>query len=182
MRLTAFVLFVVAVFYHSIHAQIFTTNAGVVKFSSNAPLELIQAQSNKLSAAIDGANRSFAFNLPIASFEGFNSPLQKEHFNENYMETKKYPNGVFKGRIIESVDLKTNGTYTVRAKGVLNIHGVESERIIKATIIVNNGSIKITSKFKVPLAEHKITIPKVVFQKIAEEIDVDVTATLLKKV
>jgi len=182
MRFTSIFIWISILFFSSIQAQIFTTNVGVVKFSSNAPLELIQAQSNKLSVAIDGANRSFAFNLPITSFQGFNSALQKEHFNENYMETKKYPNGVFKGRIIESVDLKTNGTYTVRAKGVLNIHGVESERIIRATIVVNNGNIKVTSKFKVPLTEHKISIPKVVFQKIAEEIDVDVSATLLKKV
>ena len=103
---------------------------GAVSFLSDAPLEVIGARSGELRGLIDPKQRTFAFAVTVASFEGFNSPLQREHFNENYLESKRYPQITFKGRIIERVDLTTAGTYTIRAKGMLNVHGVERERII----------------------------------------------------
>ncbi len=166
----------------TLSAQVFITTAGSkVDFTSNAPLEVIKASNTKVNGAIDASNKSFAFTIPISFFEGFNSGQQKSHFNENYMESAKYPNGVFKGKIIESIDFKTNGTFQVRAKGTLTIHGVDVEKIVKATVVVANGTVTVKSKFSVPLSEHKITIPKVVFQKIAESIDVSINAVLKTK-
>ena len=153
-------------------AQVYTAKNGEVQFSSNAPLEMIDAKSNMLSGAIDATNRTFAFTLPVNSFKGFNNGLQQDHFNEKYMESQKYPNAVFKGKIIEEVDLSANGTYSVRAKGMLNIKGVEVERIIKTTVTVNGGKINAVTKFEITLAEHKITIPKILNQKIADKVEV----------
>ncbi|MCS7074228.1 MAG: YceI family protein [Bacteroidia bacterium] len=158
--------------------DIVKTTSGTVNFVSEAPLEVIKAKSGNLNAVLNLNTRSFAFSVPMTSFQGFNSPLQREHFNENYIESKRYPHGSFKGKIIEEVNLKQNGTYTVRAKGILTIHGVEAERIFKSTVIVNNGTIKISSKFDVKLEDHAISIPKIVNQKIAEVIFVEVNATL----
>lgn len=153
---------------------VFRTNAGKVMFLSAAPLEKIKANSSKLYGVIDPARRMFNFAVPISSFDGFNSPLQKEHFNENYLESQKIPKAYFKGKIIEEVDLLKDGTYNVRAKGMLNIHGIEKEYIIKSKIISSSKKINIESNFNVMLKDFGIKIPKVVNQKIAEEIAVSI--------
>ncbi|MDO9254915.1 MAG: YceI family protein [Bacteroidales bacterium] len=152
-----------------------------VSFQSDAPLELIKASSTKLQGAIDVTKRTFAFSIPTDSFKGFNSPLQQEHFYENYIEAKAYPVSTFEGKIIEQVDLLNDGNYSVRAKGKLNIHGVEQERIIKVQLRISQGVIYAQTNFSVLLQDHNITIPKVVFQKIAEEIKVIVAVEFGKK-
>lgn len=154
---------------------------GKVKFTSDAPLELIEAASNKLSGVLDPQNNQFAFQIKINTFEGFNSDLQKGHFNENYMESSKFPKATFTGKLIEQIDLEKDGRYQVRAKGKLNIHGVEQVRIIKVTLTVANGKINARSKFTVPLTDHDITVPKIVYQKIATEIDVSINIDLVKE-
>lgn len=154
------------------------TDKGKTEFTSDAPLEVIYAKSEKVNCIIRPANRQFTFKVLMESFQGFNSGLQRQHFCENYIECDKNPFGTFRGKIIEEVDLTQPGTYTVRAKGKLNLHGVEVERIIKSTVVVANNTIKITSTFEVPLTDHNITIPKIVFRKIAEVIKVKFDATL----
>lgn len=153
---------------------------GEIRIKSDAPLELIEASSRQLKGVIDITGRSFSFSVNTRSIQGFNSPLQQEHFYENYMETSKYPVSTFKGKIIEQVDLSVDGNYQVRAKGMLNVHGIEQERIIKADIKVIGEFITVTSSFTVPLTDHNITIPKIVYQKIAEEILVTVTANFTR--
>ena len=109
---------------------------------------------------------------------GFNSPLQREHFNENYMESEHYPEATFTGKIIEDVDLARDGEYDVRAKGKLNIHGMEQERIIKGHVVTKNGKISLHAEFTVSLADHNIKIPRVVYDKLAPDISVTVNAVL----
>jgi len=153
---------------------------GKVQFKSDAPLEVIQAHSNKLRGILDPERKTFAWTVEIATFEGFNSPLQREHFNENYLETTRFPKAVFSGKIIEDIDFSQNGTYSVRAKGKLVLHGVEQERIIKVRLELRDGIARVHAEFTVPLADHDIAIPKVVYQKIAEEISVSVDAELVR--
>ncbi|HYC87119.1 MAG TPA: YceI family protein [Chryseosolibacter sp.] len=153
---------------------IYEINNGSVHFKSEAPLEIIQAQSDQLKGLIDFTNQTFAFSIPVTSFMGFNSALQREHFNENYMETDQFPRATFSGRLIESIDPSRDGEYIVRAKGKLSIHGVEHERIIRSAVEVRNNTIRIHSAFSVLLADFNIGIPKVVQQKIAEEIRVEI--------
>ena len=176
------ICFLVGLGFSSLGAQgRWKTTDGVVAFKSDAPLELIEARSNKLQGLLDLQQRTFAFSLPVASFEGFNTPLQKEHFNENYLESRRFPKATFSGRLIENTDLSVDGVYDIRAKGALSIHGISLERIIKATVRVENGRLTVQSNFTVLLAEHGITIPKVVHQKIAEEIQVQIKATFLSE-
>jgi len=157
---------------------IYHTTSGRIDFRSDAPLEIIRASSNDLLGVLDISKNNFSFKVVLRSFEGFNSPLQKEHFNENYLESDKYAEASFKGKIIEDADLTVDGTYEVRAKGNLTIHNVMQERIIKCAVTVKNKIITIHSSFTVLLSEHNIPIPKVVYQKLANEIKVEVTATL----
>jgi len=161
--------------------NIFQVTKGKIAFKSDAPLELIEASSNDLKGLINFTSGSFAFSVSINSFQGFNSSLQREHFNENYMESEKFPKATFTGKIIESIDLANSGEVTIRAKGKLNIHGIEQERIIRSTLNIQNNKLTIKSNFSVLLQEHNITIPKVVQQKIAEEIYVTIEAAAEKK-
>lgn len=158
--------------------KIYSTNKGSISFRSDAPLELITASSNELLGRVDIEKKIFAFIIKINSFAGFNSPLQREHFNENYLETTQFPTASFTGKIIEDIDFSIDGTYTIRAKGSLSIHGVVQERIIKSEVTVKKGLINIKSDFTVLLSDHNIAIPKVVHEKLASEIKVEVKADL----
>jgi hypothetical protein len=158
--------------------SIYQTVSGRISFSSEAPLELIRASSNELAGLLDNDKKTFSFKINIRSFQGFNSPLQREHFNENYMESDKFPQASFSGKIIEEIDLGKDGEYEVRAKGILTIHGVAQERIIKTNVSVKNKKITITGKFSVLLSDHNIPIPIVVYKKLANEIKVEINATL----
>lgn len=164
-----------------LRSQIFICKDGLTKFTSEAPLELIKAQSNKTIGVVDGTSKNVAFSIDIDSFDGFNSGLQKEHFRENYMETERYRYATFKGKIIEDIDFTKNGLSIVRAKGIFNIHGTEKEKIVKVRITIKDREMAIETNFKVPLEDHNIRIPKVVNQKIASVILVEVKAVLTPK-
>lgn len=161
--------------------NIFNISKGNISFSSDAPLELITAVSHDLRGLIETEKKQFAFSVKVNSFKGFNSGFQKDHFNENYLESDKFPDATFSGKIIEDVDFTKNNTVTVRAKGILTVHGVPKERIIKSDMTIKNGVISIKSNFTVLLADHNIPIPKVVHEKLASEIKVEVNSELKVK-
>ncbi|MCB0651812.1 MAG: YceI family protein [Saprospiraceae bacterium] len=158
--------------------KVFRVSDGNVHFLSEAPLEIIKASSTELKGALDTEKGTFAFSVSLKSFEGFNSPLQKVHFNENYIESNRFPATTFAGKLIEKYDLSQDGTYSVRAKGKFTVHGITQERIIKSQVVVKSGKINIQASFTVLLEDHDIEIPKIVFQKIAEEIKVTLEANL----
>jgi polyisoprenoid-binding protein YceI len=159
---------------------IFETTAGSIHFKSTASLEIIDATSNKMRGAVDINQNTFAFSVEITSFDGFNSALQKEHFNENYLESDLFPKATFSGKLIDKFD-STKSTQTLRAKGQLDIHGVKMERIVSVTLIKSGQNYAISSSFNIAVADHGITIPRIVNQKIAEIIMVEVKGTLKPK-
>jgi hypothetical protein len=150
------------------------TDKGIVMFESNAPLELIKAQSKSLRGIINPDSNTFAFLIEIRSFKGFNSDVQQVHFLEDYLEWKKYPEASFAGKIIEKIPYDVPGTYPVRAKGNLTIHGITKERIIRGTLTVSKTGLHIKADFTILVDDHGITIPKIVQQKIADEVYVTV--------
>ena len=156
----------------------YSVTSSRMSFTSNAELELITAASNKVQGLIDPSNNQFAFTVDVKSFQGFNSALQREHFNEKYLESEKFPKARFAGKIIEPIDLTIDGSYDVRAKGDLEIHGQKQTRILKSKISVSKGVINLETRFFVPLADHNISIPTIVSQKIATEIEVEFNATM----
>jgi len=152
----------------------YVSQKGEAGFKSEAPLEIIKAKSKSLRGVIDPFTKEFAFSLKISSFQGFNSEIQRVHFLENYMEWKTFPMATFTGKLIEDIPFDTLGTYSVRAKGELEIHGVRKERILRGTITLMPGTAQLTTNFSVPVADHGISIPKIVKQKIAEQIAVSI--------
>jgi hypothetical protein len=175
------ILFFIPIYPFAQPYKLFTTLNGIIHFSSDAPQELIRADSKELKGAIETASKTFSFKVKVASFEGFNSGLQKIHFNENYIESVNYPEASFKGKIIEDIDWSKDGKYEVRAKGTLSIHGVEQERIIKSIVTLKQGMLSIQCNFTILLADHNIPIPRIVKEKLAEEIKVEIKATLQGK-
>jgi polyisoprenoid-binding protein YceI len=160
---------------------VYKVQKSTITLNSDAPNELIKATSKKLKGLVNVSKKQFAFKVEVASFEGFNSPLQREHFNENYMESFRFPDISFSGKIIEDVDLSRDGKYTIRAKGELDIHGVSRDRIIYAEVVTRNGSMDVVSDFRVALADHDIKIPRVVNDKLATEVYINVKMLLLEQ-
>ncbi len=158
----------------SAQRDLYALKKSVVDFVSDAPMERITASNTSASGILDIKDREFVVRIPMRSFKGFNSPLQQEHFNENYVESNVHPNALFEGRIIETTDLSVPGTYSVRAKGRFTVHGIARERNIPCTIVSAPGGLRVTGQFDVPLSEHGINIPRVVQQKLAATVQVKV--------
>ncbi|WP_018478154.1 YceI family protein [Pontibacter roseus] len=150
---------------------IYQTAKGTVVFFSKAPLEDITAENKAAISLINTVNNEIVVRVTISRFD-FPNKLMQEHFNENYLESDKHPTATFKGKINEAIPWDTPGSYPASASGVLHIHGKSVNRTIKGTITVGNQEIGLDSKFQVPLADHDIQIPTIVFNKIAEVLDV----------
>jgi hypothetical protein len=153
----------------------YMTKNGHIRFYSHTPMEDIDANNNQVGSIIDVKSGEIVFNALIKSFE-FSRALMQEHFNENYMESDKIPNAKFKGQVlnIKDVDVKKDGDYAVDVKGDLNVHGVIKNITVKANMQVKGGKIMGSSKFTVTAADFNISIPSVVKEKIAKEIEVTV--------
>ena len=157
----------------------FSTKNAKVSFFSSTPIEDIKAASDKGSAVFIIKTRDLAFQVPIKSFQ-FSKGLMQEHFNENYMESDKYPIARFRGKINQDIDLSKDGEYPVTASGLLFIHGVEKQRTLNGKIKVMGNKIVMLSNFDVACVDHNIRIPKLVITKVAEIINVNVNATLIQ--
>lgn len=162
--------------------QLYMTKSGQTSFFSETPLENIAAVHNQVLVILNIANGEIAIKMPQRGFH-FPNKLMEEHFNENYMETEKYPSAVFTGKIKESVDYSKDGNYAVNVDGILDMHGVKQNRSFKGQISIAAGQITLTSAFDVKLTDHKIEVPTLVLAKIAESIAVKNKFVLtLKKV
>ena len=152
--------------------NIWKTTQSRTSFYSKALLEDITALNNAATSAINTATNEVVVRIPIKQFD-FPNNLMEEHFNENYLESDKYPFATFQGKIKEAIDWQQAGKKEVSAEGVLNIHGVNQPRTLSGTLLVAPGKLQVNAQFMVRLADHKIKVPKLVFQKIAETIDVN---------
>lgn len=166
-------------FIVNVQAQdVYLSSTGTVSFFSETPVENIDATSNQVVGAVNVKTKSIFFKAKITTF-AFKKALMQEHFNENYLESDKFPYSTFNGVINEPVDFTKDGDYEVTVTGTLNLHGVDQKRSIPGSISVKDGSLILKSEFMVKLADHDITIPTVVTQNIAETVKVTVKATLL---
>ena len=159
-------------------AQLYSVKNSEFGFFSKALLEDIEAVNTKASSIINTANGELAVRIPIVEFQ-FSNKLMQKHFNENYLESEKFPNATFKGKINEAINFTKAGTYEVSATGILSIHGINQERTIKGKLTISEGLINLNTRFDVLLIDHKINIPKLVFKKIAEKIAVSARITYI---
>jgi polyisoprenoid-binding protein YceI len=168
--------------YTSLSAQsVFFTRTGNIQFFSQTPLEDIKATNKKVYSSLNTETGSLQFLVQINQFE-FKYSAMRDHFNEEeYMDSKKYPVAEFKGKItnLSSMDLTKNDMYSAVVEGQLTMHGVTQPVRAAASLTVNNSQIIGVAKFYVRLEDYTIKVPKIVFKKIAEVVEVTVNATYL---
>jgi fatty acid/phospholipid biosynthesis enzyme len=158
-------------------AQLFKSKTGSIHFLSKATLEDIEATNKFPVIVLDGASGNIQVKVQIKAFK-FSSSFMEAHFNENYMESEKYPFSTFKGKITEKIDYSKNGEHKVTCVGKMEMHGVTQDVTIPGTLKINGNEITLDAKFKVKPADYKISIEGSYTEKIASEIGVDVTAIL----
>jgi polyisoprenoid-binding protein YceI len=177
--------FAVLLFVHTSFAQKrYFTKTGTVSFQAGTALEDVDGTNKTTTSVFDAVTGQLEFALLVKGFE-FKSALMQEHFNENYMESDKYPKSVFKGKItnIDKVNFQKPGEYPVTVKGILDLHGVAKEIETTGTFkILNDETITSAATFTVTLDDYKIAIPGVVKDKIAKTAKVQVycSYTILK--
>ena len=142
-------------------------------------MEKIEAKNNKVSSVIDTKSGKVEFAVLIKSFH-FEKALMQEHFNENYMESDKFPKSTFAGNItnLKDINFTKDGTYKANVSGKLTIHGVTKDVATAGMIKVKGGVVNVTNTFRVKLADYGIEIPSVVKDKIAKDVEIIINSDL----
>jgi hypothetical protein len=164
----------------SSHSQVFMTRNATISFFSSTPMEDIKAVNNQSAAAIDVSKKNIAFNCLLKGFR-FPKALMQEHFNENYVESDKYPQASFNGSYSGDVDVSKNGMYNVVATGDFKLHGVTKKISVPAIIEVRDGELIAKSNFKLTPGDFNIDIPSLVRDKIEKQIAVSVSAVCKRR-
>ena len=167
-----FLLLLIVFISIKISAQtVFINDSSNVTFYSYAILEDIKATSNQMNSILNTVTGEIAFMIPMRSFR-FAKALMQEHFNEKYIESEKFPHATFKGNIKEKIDLSKEGTYQLTATGKITIHGKEIEITENGVMEIKNQKITLTTEFHCALGDFNITKPQIMFNNIADTIDV----------
>ena len=154
-------------------AQRYIDRNGSASFFSEAPLENIDAHTKEVISVLDVKTGALVASVVMQSFD-FKKSLMKEHFNENYIESEKYPKSVFKGNIVNigQLDLLQDGKHEVEVSGDITIHGVTRPLTLKTYILTKNNQLSTEVKFPIKIADFDIEIPKIVMYNVAEEVAV----------
>lgn len=166
------------------YAQKYLTRTAQITFNATADgsPERIEAVNNEVANILDAATGDMVFQAPVKSFK-FERALMQEHFNENYMESDKYPKADFRGKIanMSDINMAKDGTYNAKVAGKLTIHGVTQEVSVPGTVVVKNGAPTLQAKFTVKLKDYNISIPGIVADKIGKEATIAIESSPAKK-
>lgn len=155
--------------------QTYITKSAQVSFYSHTWLEDIAAVNKSAMAVIDLPKKNIAFSMLLKEFV-FEKKLMQEHFNENYVESDKYPKSTFTGNYTGDIDPARDGSYPLTVKGKISLHGVTKDIQVPATITVKNGIMTGITSFKLNPKDFDISIPFIVRDKIEKENTVKVQA------
>ena len=149
-------------------AQQYLTREARLDFDAGSPLEDIEAFTESGSAVYDANTGKIGVQVLMTSFQ-FKRALMQEHFNENYVESEKFPKASFKGLYSEG-----------NVSGGLTIHGVTKEIKVPARLNHENGNFVLVTSFDITLADYDVKIPSAVANKISKKASIQVHATLKK--
>lgn len=163
----------------TVWAQKYFTRSAEVSFFSEAPAENIEAENRQVTCILNTENGEIAFSVLMKGFH-FEKALMEEHFNENYVESHKFPKATFRGKILDfdKIDLQKSGTYKVSTEGEMALHGEVNKMLAEGRLTIKESEIELASTFDVKLDDYKIDIPKAVINKIAEVLEVKMKGTL----
>jgi hypothetical protein len=168
----------------AVWAQTYMTRTGKVYFNAttkNSP-EVVEAKNNEVACIVDAKNGDVRFQVLINSFK-FERATMQEHFNENYMESSKYPKSDFKGTIsnLTEINFTKDGTYNARVSGKLTMRGITKDVSVPGTVAVKGKTIVIKAKFPVVLKDYNISIPGLVADKLDKTASVAIDCELAQK-
>jgi len=157
------------------YGQKYFTRNGYVRFFSATPIENIEATNNQASCILDLGTGDVVSKMLMMAFQ-FPKALMQEHFNENYVESDKYPQAILKGKIVnlKDIDFSKNGKSDIVLEAEITLHGVAHKYVINGTIENQNGKITAVSHFIVKPSDFEIKIPKAVEDNIAKAVEVNV--------
>ncbi len=153
----------------------FLTKTGRISFFSASPIEDIEAVNQQVAAVLDVAAGQVAFSVPVRGFV-FKRTLMQEHFNENYLESDKFPKATFSGQLtgLTAATLAAPGPHPAQATGDLTLHGIKKHLMAPATLELKDGQLLATADFTIAPADYNIEIPLLVRDRIAKTIAVKV--------
>lgn len=171
-----------AISVSSFAQPVFMTRNGKISFFSKTPIENIEATNNEVTSLLNIEKGELVFAVLVKSFR-FDKALMEEHFNENYLESTKYPKATFNGKILNlsKVNFNVSGTYEIEVGGDLTIHGVKQYQTATGTIIVSPGKLEASSRFVIKLSDYKIEIPSLVAEKISNTVEINVNCIYAPK-
>ena len=157
----------------------FYTRTGNISFVTKGVLETVRAENKTVTCVLESQTGQLQFSVLMRGFE-FKKALMQEHFNENYVESEKYPDAQFKGQIIGSPvpDLSKDGTYPVKVAGKLTLHGVTQDISTEGTLSVKQGKIQANAAFNILLSDYRIKIPSIVKNSLSNTVNIAVACML----
>jgi polyisoprenoid-binding protein YceI len=156
-------------------SQKYSIEKSRVVFFSEAAIENIEATNTKSVSIFNVTTGEIVFSIPIPEFE-FEKSLMKEHFNETYLESEKYPKALFQGKL-SGYNSQSSAVQSVNGIGKLTIHGVTREVEIPGSVETIDGKLIAKSRFMIHLKDYNVKVPKLLWQNIAEDVEVTVEFT-----
>lgn len=176
-----YILVILAIFSTTtFYGQQLVSKSGEIRFFSKTPLENIEAVNQQVNIVMDTLKGSIVIKVLLRSFV-FEKALMQEHFNENYVESHKYPISVFKGKVInhDSIHYQKEGNYYLEVAGDLTLHGITHHVEHHGTLEISNNKIEVKAQFMLSPEHYKIKIPRGVRKNIASQVQITVNATLI---
>lgn len=171
-----FILVLFAVSVNTFGQGRFISKNAYISFYSSTPLEDILGESNEAVSILNAETGEVGFQALMTTFH-FKKALMEEHFNENFIESDKYPKSKFNGKIEGFKPEMLKGPVSeITVTGQLNVHGVEKTITVPGTLGMENGKLVGTSRFMVVPEDYGITIPALVRDKIGKQMEVTVKA------
>jgi len=175
MKKPVFTILFLMVLHFAMAQDKYFTKSGTIYFNSSAKMEKVEATNRSVVAVMDTKTGAVQFAVMLKGFE-FEKSLMQEHFNENYVESTKYPKSEFVGQVTNNkeVNYSKDGVYPVKVSGKLTLHGQTKDVTATGKITVKGGKIEMNSDFDVLLSDFKIDIPGLVKENISNDTKISV--------
>ena len=160
-------------------SQTYMCQAGSISFFQSTPVEDIDARSNRLLSVLNPANNAIAYKIDVRTFI-FEKSLMQDHFNENYIESSKYPYATYVGVINEKIDWTKDGVYDITSTGKLTLHGVTKDITEKGKLSIHNGEITISNMFNIKFTDYGVEIPKLLIKDLSDTVEMNINCMYTK--
>jgi hypothetical protein len=155
------------------------TKSGSIHFTSKGAIETIQANHKSVTCVLDSKSGAIQFAVLLKGFE-FKKALMQEHFNEDYVESDKFPRAEFRGQVVNNNDINytKDGVYNAHVKGKLTLHGETKDVEADGKITVKAGKLQTNSDFSIQMTDYNIHIPSLVKENMSNTVDISVNCAL----